>query len=149
MKKKLCLLLALIIGGVLVLSGCGSKEVVDGTDDLRTDGVYQTADEDLADQDFFKFFKDGKVHFERDDKGMQADEAFRKLTKSSFEDNNPGKTSNSFTVKKSNEIEFTFGTNNEKTYSLTIDGDTLKGKVTKQDGNVYEREYKFVEVNED
>ncbi|MCR5429912.1 MAG: hypothetical protein K6E58_01590 [Eubacterium sp.] len=166
MKRKLAILLSLMISMTFVLSACG-KEVVEGTDSLRCDGVYRTVNKkDNGSHYYMRFYKEGKVHVMFDDKKLSPKEAYEELNTLS----NPNQlnqkvfASNTFKVNdnviiessvdgvnkkmKAPDVEFTYRTRmGLNTCYLKVRDNMLKMKMVNGQGEEYEYTYKFAECD--
>lgn len=163
--KKISLLLVFIIGTVFILSGCG-KEVVDGTDDLRCDGLYKTTAKTDGQYNYLRFYKEGKVNITSDGEEVDEEEVYEKINTPS----NPNQlnqkvfTSNTFKVNnnviieseingvnkkfKAPDVEYTYQTNmGVNSCSINIVGDKLKMKMVTSSGTTINRVYEFEDVD--
>lgn len=162
--KKTCLCLVLVLGCTLILTACG-KKVVEGTDDLRCDGVYRTIDKNSDGKyGYLRFFEEGKVHEMTDYEKLNSKVAFEKL----YTVTNPNQlnrtvfASNTFKVNsnvviestvngvnkkmKAPDVEFTYNTSlGTNSCYVTIKGDKIKMKMVNYQGNEYEYIYRFEE----
>ena len=167
MKKSLSIVLVLAFASMLIFSGCGKDEVVEGTDDLRCDGMYKTTSkDDHGDYSYLRFYEDGKVHTMSKPDDFSDEEAYEKLNTTS----NPNQLnqsvfgSNTFKVNgnvmiestingvnkkfKAPDVEFTYQTNmGLNTCYVNIKGDALKMEMTTWQGKKIKRTYKFIEVD--
>ncbi len=164
--KKIALLLTLIIGATFLFSGCG-KEVVDGTDNLRCDGLYKSTSKDSDNKyDYLRFYKEGKVHIMSDGDEVDEEEVYEKIntpsdpnqlnrkvfTSSTFKVNDnvivESQVNGVYKQMKAPDVEFTYETSmGTNTCQLNIKGEKLKMKMVTWQGNTIDRTYEFEDVD--